>query len=512
MDATLEPQPLPDRIARLADLADRRHSLARRDGPAGDRARELREHVRSYLLPRARSLEAPVVVLLLGPTGSGKSTLMNTIAGAPISRTGVLRPTTRDAVLLATPADAATLRGGSLAGVPDGRIELSEAPTAASGVAVIDAPDIDSVDRDNRALADTLVEVADLCVFVTTGTRYADRVPWDVLGRVVARGLPMLAVVNRLPPAESDAREVLADVERLMGRAGLTSAAAGGSLEVLGVREGDVVPEAQALRPETVAPILARIEALRRDADARRALAARALSGALAGIGPLVHQVADDLDHEAIDSDAAVRLVRATYDEEWRRLVDALRSGRFLREEVLRQWHSFVGADQVTRFFTSGIEKVRGTIAAAIRGTPPAPVAAVAEGTTSDLTAVVAAHAGDAARRAAARWAEHPSVASHVADAPGLWSASPDLAERLEGRLAGWMASIATDVAESGASKRSLAKGASLGINAAGTTVMVGVFAHTGGLTGAEVGVAAATAFLNQKSSTRSSGKRPSSR
>jgi hypothetical protein len=36
-------------------------------------------------------------------------------------------------------------------------------------------------------------------------------------------------------------------------------------------------------------------------------------------------------------------------------------------------------------------------------------------------------------------------------------------------------------------------------VNALGTGVMVATFAHTGGITGTEVGVAAATAFLNQK-------------
>ena len=50
-----------------------------------------------------------------------------------------------------------------------------------------------------------------------------------------------------------------------------------------------------------------------------------------------------------------------------------------------------------------------------------------------------------------------------------------------------------------GGGKRRLAKGASIGVNAAGVGVMLATFAHTGGVTGAEVGVAAATAFLNQK-------------
>jgi hypothetical protein len=44
-----------------------------------------------------------------------------------------------------------------------------------------------------------------------------------------------------------------------------------------------------------------------------------------------------------------------------------------------------------------------------------------------------------------------------------------------------------------------VARGLSLCVNAGAVTIMLGVFAHTGGVTGAEVGIAAATAFLNQK-------------
>ena len=49
---------------------------------------------------------------------------------------------------------------------------------------------MDSVEHDNRALADTILELADLCLFVTTATRYADRVPWDVLARAARRRVP----------------------------------------------------------------------------------------------------------------------------------------------------------------------------------------------------------------------------------------------------------------------------------------------------------------------------------
>src|SRR4030095_9920157 len=69
----------------------------------------------------------------------------------------------------------------------------------------------------------------------------------------------------------------------------------------------------------------------------------------------------------------------------------------------------------------------------------------------------------------------------------------------LVSRLQAWISSIADDVQRTGGSKRFLARGASIGVNAAGIAVMLGTFAHTGGITGAELGITAATGFLNQK-------------
>ena len=89
---------------------------------------------------------------------------------------------------------------------------------------------------------------------MTTATRYADRVPWLVLGRVRERGLPLIVVVNRLPPEADDRREVLDDVERLFAEAGLAGPAGEGrtttgraALEVVGVTEGEIEPAREAL-------------------------------------------------------------------------------------------------------------------------------------------------------------------------------------------------------------------------------------------------------------------------
>jgi energy-coupling factor transporter ATP-binding protein EcfA2 len=480
-------------VDRLAELADAWLALLPTSAAARERATQLCGHVRGHLAVRAATLDAPILVLLLGPTGAGKSSLFNTIAGRVASQTGVLRPTTRTAVVLAPPGDLATLRAGALAGIAADRVDAVADPGVPPGLAVVDAPDVDSVEHANRELADRLVEAADLCVFVTTATRYADRVPWTVLERVRARGLPLTVVVNRLPTDPSDRGVVLDDVRRLFGSVGF-----GADLEIVGVEEGGLDPAVDGLDAAAIAPIRARIEGLRADADARRRLAAEALAGALAGVGPLVARVGDDVAHEGIEVAALRRMAATAYDRELGELRDDVRHGRFLRDEALRHWQQYVGADDITRWFSRGIGAIRGAITAIVRPTR-APVAEVRDATTDDLTAAAHRHAADAARRTAAAWADEPRVAAAAGEQPELWEASEGFDVRMRERIEDWATSIAADIAANGANKRLVARGASIGVNALGVGVMLATFIHTAGLTGTEVGVAAATAFLNQK-------------
>ena len=484
---------------RLAELTRERERHLERHLPdeAARRIRQLRDHLTGHILPRARSLDAPLLVLLLGPTGAGKSSLLNALAGFRASPAGVIRPTTRNIVVVARPEARAVLlsEGGPLVTLAGARLEFVESSAMPDGVALVDSPDVDSIEHANRELTDRLTEAADLGVFVTTATRYADRVPWEVLGRARDRGLPLLVVVNRTPVDATDRAAVLEDTARLLADGGVEVE----GLEILSIEEGALEPTIDGLAPAAVAGIRQRIDALGEDRDARRALAARALAGSLAGLAPLVERVADDIEHEAIEADALRRAATHAFETELKAARDDLSGGTFLRAEALRQWQAFVGADEITRFFSSGIGKVRGTLSAMIGRTPRAPVAEVREDTLADLVAVARSHAGEAARRTAAAWNEEPSTRDLVTDEPGLWSASPGFDAKLRERLEGWISGIADDIQETGGQKKLLARGASVGVNAAGIAVMLATFAHTGGLTGTEAGILAATGFLNQK-------------
>jgi hypothetical protein len=503
-----ELQRTPDRVAaedlaaaaeHLATLtAEREQSLERHiPDEAGRRIRQLRDHLAGHILPRARSLDAPLLVLFLGPTGAGKSSLLNALAGFRASPSGVIRPTTRTVVVVARPEARSMLvsEGGPLVTLAGSRLEFVESTAMPEGVALVDSPDVDSIEHANRELTDRLAEAADLGIFVTTATRYADRVPWEVLARARDRGLPLLVVVNRTPADATDREAVLEDTARLLEDAGIQVE----GLQLLSIEEGSLDPSIDGLSTGAVAEVRARIDALGADRDARRALAARALAGSLAGLAPLVERVADDIEHEAIEADALRRAAAHAFESELKALREQLSGGTFLRAEALRQWQAFVGADEITRFFSTGIGKIRGTLSAMIGRTPRAPVAEVREDTLADLVAVARSRAGEAARRTASAWNEEPSTRDLVTDDPGLWSASPAFDGALRERLEAWVSGIADDIQATGGQKRFLARGASVGVNAAGIAVMLATFAHTGGITGTEAGIVAATGFLNQK-------------
>ena len=71
------------------------------------------------------------------------------------------------------------------------------------GLVVVDSPDLDSRLDSNREIAGRLLTVADLWMFVTTGTDYADAMSWTLLTEAAQRGISVAVVLNRLRERES---------------------------------------------------------------------------------------------------------------------------------------------------------------------------------------------------------------------------------------------------------------------------------------------------------------------
>ena len=165
-----------------------------------------------YVIPRLASLDAPLLAVAGGPTGAGKSTLVNSLVGSVVTRSGVLRPTTRSPVLVHHRQDErwftgsrvlpglARMTGSDSARDDQGVVRLISSESLPAGLALLDAPDIDSVVQSNRDLARQLLSAADLWLFVTTAARYADAVPWDLLRGASERGTSVAIVLNRVPP------------------------------------------------------------------------------------------------------------------------------------------------------------------------------------------------------------------------------------------------------------------------------------------------------------------------
>ena len=170
---------------------------------AGTLQHDMIAQLDDYLLPRLERLDAPLLAVIGGSTGAGKSTLVNSMIGRLVSRTGVIRPTTRSPVLVHHPDDAhwfgpeRILPGlaRSMKAANDTRtLQLVAEPTLPQGLALLDAPDIDSVVAENRALAAQLLAAADLWLFVTSAARYADAVPWDYLKSAAERSAALAVV------------------------------------------------------------------------------------------------------------------------------------------------------------------------------------------------------------------------------------------------------------------------------------------------------------------------------
>ena len=358
------------------------------------------------------------------------------------------------------------------------------------GLALLDAPDIDSVVAENRELAAQLLAAADLWLFVTSAARYADAVPWDFLIAAAKRSAAVAVVLDRVPPRAMD--DVPPHLGQLMSDRGL------GDSPLFAVPETSV--SASGLLPDAaVRPIRGWLATLAADQASRARVVRQTLDGAIVALQNRTPDIADALDGQVETLDRLRAEVDHSYAEAVRTVQVQSEDGTLLRGEVLARWHEFVGTGEFFRALEQKVSWLRDRIVAVFRGEPPG-ADNVKVAVESGLEALLRAESDAAAERAEASWQAHAAGRQVLAGAEGdLARSSPDFAAAASRVVRDWQGGVLDLVADEGMGKRSKARFLALGVNGVGVALMIVVFAHTGGLVGAEIGVAGGTAVLAQR-------------
>lgn len=454
--------------------------------PGAERARRSRDELLAqlddYLLPRVRTPEAPLLAVIGGSTGAGKSTLVNSLVGRKVSEAGVLRPTTRTPVLVCHPDDrpwftarrvlprlervwvprqdtpgthdtgtgpgtgtgplgagrgTGTDRSGPSAGPPgpdtglglapdtgrhpgahpdrgrrglgagrgfggdvDRDIERGDRDTGTAwspegepdweatwdgeedaegdeprralrietdsglppGLALLDAPDIDSLVTHNRDLAAELLCAADIWVLVTSAARYGDAVPWHLLRSAREYDVTLATVLDRVP--HQMATEITAQYGMLLDREGL------GDVPCFTVPELPESAGGSGLLPGSAVLGLRRwLEGRAAEPAARQAAAGRTAAGTLTSLHPRIAALAGA---SAAQYAAALRLtqhIETAYERAGERLRTRIADGELLAGDAAEHWRCFPtdsDGDELFDAFADGLAALLcGAVAAA---------------------------------------------------------------------------------------------------------------------------------------------------
>ncbi len=372
-----------------------------------DRARvELANSIRRYLLPRLGETEAPVVVVFVGLSGTGKSTLFNSLAGRKISPAGPMRPTTRDPVIWAHRRHAGRYWSEFVARLrerigPTVELILDEDPLVAA-LTLVDSPPPDHFDEHGRSQALELVSEADLCVFVASTSRYADSAGWDLMRSIRDLGIPMLHVLNRLPPDATSSTAISADYAGRLAEEGYLGDPDPELLFPVYDQHVDISTTGLAAR--SVAAIRKELEELA-DPEFRTRLQETAMRALVAELADRAQEVRDYV----IEEYEVCRRLRALVGSRYR-------AGR---EEAARALEEGRFAFAIDTWDEGG------------------------------LTGALTREIGKAAQESAAAWAADPiGVRLLEGEQSGLWRHGPDAAQQIGVVLEGWEAGLERRVVE----------------------------------------------------------------
>ncbi|MFJ7410088.1 GTPase [Streptomyces sp. NPDC098077] len=324
--------PLPPRLDALRELVGLSRARLDRDTLA-EAGRVLDEAA-----ARQRLSSRHTVIAVAGATGSGKSTLFNALAGAPISDTGLRRPTTSQPIACSWTDGAAGLL--DRLAVP-GRLRRRPHPgpvafdEALQGLVLVDLPDHDSAATEHRDQVDRVLALVDAVIWVVDPEKYADAALHERYLRPLAGHAEVTFVVlnqtDRLPGEAADL--VLDDLRRLLDDDGIAlgeHGEPGATVMSLSALTGDGVPELREMVGRFVQDRTAATRRLWADVDAAAArLRPVYVAEGRPGLGERAREEFTDRLAEAVGAAAAGQAA----EREWRR-----NAGRACGTPWLRLW------------------------------------------------------------------------------------------------------------------------------------------------------------------------------
>jgi energy-coupling factor transporter ATP-binding protein EcfA2 len=412
-----------------AALLELRHAILEAEffleapGVAEARAerRKLLSQIDDYLLPRLRQSGSPVLVALVGSTGAGKSTLVNSLVGKQVSNTGIRRPTTNSPVLASHPSEVdwfaenvflPTLprvrqQGLAMAG-RDGLLVLASSDGMPQGVALLDTPDIDSVVQAHYEFAHQFLDASDLWLFMTTAARYADAAVWELLQYGRDRGASLGIVLSRVPPSAT--AQLTTHFDAMLAANGL------GDVRRFVIPE-TVLVEGR-LPAEAYGPIKEWLQDTATRDDRRVAVLTQTMSGVLDTFRTRIPDLAAALDaQQAVRRDLRAAVAGA-YLGGQAEIEQATSDGSLFRGEILARWQDFAGTGDLLRM----LQVRRGGQATARlprKRRMPGRAAALDQALRAGLESLIVSVADRAAEVSVAAWREIPAGAALLGELTG---------------------------------------------------------------------------------------------
>lgn len=477
------------RDERLDALADHLEVLGfELSGPETDALTAERDRVVRLLrgvVGRTAEPAAPLLVVVAGGSGAGKSTTVNTLAGAPVSAAGVIRPTTRTPTLVCHPGDRAWFASGRV--LPDLQLRIADSDAMPRGVALLDTPDIDSVELVNHRLAAQALDAADGWMWLATSRTYADEVGMTYLRRARERQALIVLAVTQVRPHER--AEVLDDADRLL------------AAERIDPDLRTDIPHAEVaddqLPRDAVAALRDWLAALAPE-DRRVAVRAAATAGVVAALPSELGTLQEAVVQERRAAERLRAAVREHYAALPTQLDAELEAGLSLRADVLDRWQRLVGGNEAMLRVQTVIGQVGDVVRDRLGRPGQQDTRQVQVEVAGELTRIVTRlleHTAAATRRDL----EADPVGREVLDAdPDLRREDPERPVRVREAIARWETDVSERIETVGGPRKEQARRRSTALNAVATTAILVLFTLSGGLTGGEVGIAAAASAASQ--------------